>query len=197
MPVLPFPRPPLRIDAAREWIVGARRVPSPNQDARPPETDISLVVIHGISLPPRSYGGPYVDQLFTNTLNPDAHPYFAGICTLRVSTHLFVNRRGDVTQYVPLLRRAWHAGQSSFEGRAGCNDYSIGIELEGCDEEPYCDVQYDVAAGLVDLLRAAWPAIGADRVVRHSDIAPGRKTDPGPAFEWERFLALVRQGRAY
>lgn len=179
------------LDADRDWFTGVRRVPSPNCDERPAGAGISLVVIHGISLPPCTYGGPHIDHLFTNCLDPRAHPYFADICALRVSSHLLVDRSGRVTQYVPLRLRAWHAGQSSFRGRAACNDYSIGIELEGSDEEPYADVQYDVAAALVGELMVAWPAISPDRIARHSDIAPGRKTDPGPAFDWPRFLASV------
>lgn len=184
---------PLRIHADGNWFDGARRVDSPNCDDRPAGCDVSLVVIHGISLPPGEYGGPFIDQLFTNTLDANAHPYFAGVCNLHVSSHLVVDRHGRVTQFVPLRRRAWHAGRSCFEGREACNDFSVGIELEGCDEDPYVDVQYDVAATLVAELRRAWPDITPGRVVRHSDIAPGRKTDPGPAFDWVRFLGLVGQ----
>lgn len=198
MSLTPFAPGSLRLDAERDWFRGARHVPSPNCDDRPAGSDISLVVIHGISLPPRNYGGPHIDHLFTNCLDPDAHPYFAGICRLRVSSHLLVDRLGQVTQYVPLRRRAWHAGKSAFRGREACNDFSVGLELEGCDEEPYCDVQYEVAARLVREIMAAWPAVTPDCVVRHSDIAPGRKTDPGPAFDWVRFLALAggAQGRS-
>lgn len=187
----PSRRRSLRIDAARDWFTSVRRVPSPNADERPAGSDISLVVIHGISLPPGEFGGPHIDRLFTNTLDAGAHPYFATVCALRVSAHLLVDRHGRVTQYVPLRRRAWHAGQSCFAGREACNDFSVGIELEGSDEVPYADEQYDIAAALVTELQRAWPAIGPGHVVRHSDIAPGRKTDPGPAFDWARFLALV------
>jgi AmpD protein len=191
MPATPAAQPALRVDPTLNWVTGARQVSSPNCDDRPAAADISLVVIHGISLPPRQYGGPFIDHLFTNSLDPDAHAYFAEIASLRVSSHLLVDRHGDVTQYVPLSRRAWHAGKSAFRGRPACNDFSIGIELEGCDDEAYCDVQYATGATLVAELMRAWPAIGPDRLVRHSDIAPGRKTDPGPAFDWERFQAAV------
>ena len=195
MPAQPAAQPVLHIDPTRNWVTGARQISSPNCDDRPAAADISLVVIHGISLPPRQYGGPYIDHLFTNNLDPAAHAYFAEIAALRVSSHLCVDRRGTVTQYVPLARRAWHAGKSTFRGRSACNDFSIGIEMEGCDDEAYCDVQYQVGAALVAELMHAWPAIGPDCLVRHSDIAPGRKTDPGPAFDWERFRAAVAAGR--
>jgi AmpD protein len=177
------------------WFRSVRRVPSPNCDDRPPGTEISLIVIHGISLPPGKYGGPYIDQLFTNTLDASGHPYFAGIAGLRVSSHLVVDRRGIVTQYVPVTRRAWHAGQSTHRGREACNDFSVGIEFEGCDDEAYCGIQYEVGAALVTAVMAACPTIGPDAVARHSDISPGRKTDPGPAFEWGRFRALVSAAR--
>ena len=195
MPATPAAQPALRVDPTRNWVTGARQISSPNCDDRPVAADISLVVIHGISLPPRQYGGPFIDQLFTNSLNPDAHAYFAEIALLRVSSHLFVDRRGAVTQYVPLIRRAWHAGKSEFRGRPACNDFSIGIELEGCDDEAYCDAQYKVGAALVVELMRVWPAIRPDHVVRHSDIAPGRKTDPGPAFDWQRFRTAVEACR--
>lgn len=183
--------PALRLDATGGWLEGVRRVPSPNCDDRPPGTDIELIVLHGISLPPREYGGPYIDQLFTNTLDPEAHPYFRGIAALRVSAHVLVDRAGRITQYVPFTRRAWHAGQSAFCGRTACNDFSIGIELEGCDDEPYEPAQYGTAADLVRLLMSHWPRITPGNIVGHSDVAPGRKTDPGPAFDWHRFRGLL------
>ena len=189
----PRRRRPLQLDAHGRWIRRVRRVPSPNCDARPPGSEVELVVIHGISLPPREYGGPFIDQLFTNTLDPAAHPYFREIAALRVSAHLLVNRRGRLTQYVPFHLRAWHAGQSSFCGRGACNDFSIGIELEGCDEEPYEAAQYHAAAAVVRLLMGRWPAIAPGAIVGHSDIAPGRKTDPGPGFDWSRFRDLLSQ----
>ena len=191
MPATPAAHPALRIDPTRNWITGARQVFSPNCDDRPAGADICLIAIHGISLPPRQYGGPFIDQLFTNTLDAGAHAYFAEIAALRVSAHLLVDRHGAVTQYVPLARRAWHACQSAFRGRSACNDFSIGIEFEGCDDDAYSEIQYLIGSALVAELMAAWPAIGRDCVVRHSDIAPGRKSDPGPAFDWERFQAAV------
>lgn len=181
----------MELDPAGQWLQGVRRVPSPNCDPRPEGIAVDLIVIHGISLPPRQYGGPYIDQLFSNSLNPGEHPYFAGIAGRRVSTHLLVDRAGAITQYVPFTLRAWHAGESMFCGRTACNDFSIGIELEGCDEEQYEPLQYEAAAAAVAALRREWPAISRDRVVGHSDVAPGRKTDPGPAFDWPYFRGLL------
>lgn len=180
-------RPRPQLDHAGHWLKGVRRVPSPNCDERPAGTDISLVVIHGISLPPGKYGGGHVDRLFTNTLDPAAHPYFAEVCSLKVSAHLLVDRRARLTQYVPFHLRAWHAGESTFRGRAACNDFSIGIELEGCDDQPYEPRQYAAAASIVKVLMRRWPAILLENVVGHSDVAPGRKTDPGSAFDWAHF----------
>lgn len=180
-------RPRPQLDRAGHWLRNVRRVISPNRDARPGDAGISLVVLHGISLPPGEYGGGWIDRLFTNTLDPAAHPYFREIAALRVSAHLLIDRRGRVTQYVPFHERAWHAGESEFCGRRACNDFSIGIELEGTDHEPYESIQYRSAAGIVRLLMQRWPAIGAANIVGHSDIAPGRKTDPGPAFDWAGF----------
>lgn len=184
-------KPDYQIDNDGAWLMGARVVPSPNCDARPENTNIDLLVIHGISLPPNEYGGGFIDQLFTNSLVPDAHPYFAEIHELRVSTHLLIDREGSVTQYVPFTKRAWHAGESSFNGCHQCNDFSIGIELEGCDEENYCDVQYTTLAKITDVICQRWNKITKDRIVGHSDIAPGRKTDPGPAFDKKHYLSLL------
>ena len=183
----------LTLDDDGHWLNEARRVASPNCDNRPADTDINLIVMHGISLPPRQYGGPYIDQLFTNTLNPTEHPYFAEIVALRVSSHLLIDRRGHLTQYVPFHDRAWHAGQSNYRGRQNCNDFSIGIELEGCDDQNYEKCQYEIAATVVKLLMQHFPAIGKQDVVGHCDIAPGRKTDPGEAFDWKGFRALLDQ----
>ena len=168
------------------WLVEARRVLSPNRDARPPGCDISLIVVHGISLPPGEYGGAWIDDFFTNRLDASAHPYFAEIERMRVSSHLLIRRDGELVQYVPFTDRAWHAGQSSYRNRDACNDFAIGIELEGCDDQPYEDVQYRQLAAVSTLLRDRFPDIGEEDVVGHSDIAPGRKTDPGPAFDWDR-----------
>ena len=170
----------------------ARQVESPNCDARPPGVVPELVVVHGISLPPGEYGGPWIDLLFTNALPRGEHPYFETVADLRVSSHLLIRRDGELVQYVPFHARAWHAGASSWRGRERCNDYSIGIELEGTDHEPYESAQYALLGRVVALLCRAYPTISPDRVVGHSDVAPGRKTDPGIAFDWPRLHALVR-----
>ncbi len=170
---------------------GARYLESPNCDARPPGSVVDLIVVHGISLPPGGFGGPWIDQLFTNVLESDAHPYFATITTLKVSSHLLVRRDGELTQYVRFTDRAWHAGQSSHAGREACNDFSIGIELEGADTVPYEDAQYRVLANVVAALCSAYATLSTERVVGHSDIAPGRKTDPGTAFDWMRARRLI------
>lgn len=177
------------------WLEGARRVPSPNFDERPSGAVAELLVIHGISLPPGEYGGPWIDALFTNRLDPQAHPYFAEIQQLRVSSHLLIRRDGEVVQYVPFDRRAWHAGLSSYRGRERCNDFSIGIELEGTDREPYAEVQYQRLAESVAALLAAYPELSPGRITGHSDIAPGRKSDPGPHFDWHHFQRLLQGQR--
>lgn len=184
--------PEYQIDDQGEWLSGARIVASPNCDERPDISDINLLVIHGISLPPHKYGGGFIDQLFTNTLNKDAHPYFTEIIQLRVSSHLLIDRKGNVSQYVPFIKRAWHAGESEFCGRSQCNDFAIGIELEGCDEEAYCDIQYITLAEITDKICQRWQKITKDRIVGHSDIAPGRKTDPGPAFDKDYYFSLLK-----
>ena len=166
------------------WYPGARRVPSPNCDDRPAGVVADLVVLHGISLPPGEFGGPWIDALFTNTLPPDQHPYFAGVASLKVSAHALVRRDGEVVQYVPFQRRAWHAGVSSWQGRERCNDYSVGIELEGTDAAPYESAQYTALARLLAALMRTWPSLTPARIVGHSDVAPGRKTDPGVSFDW-------------
>jgi AmpD protein len=167
-------------------LIGARQVPSPNCDERPEGCEISLVVVHGMSLPPGQYGGPEIDRFFTNTLDADAHPYFAQIAALRVSSHLLIRRDGELVQYVPFRKRAWHAGDSCYQGRMACNDFSIGIELEGQDDEPYSDAQYEVLADVVKVLIGTFPGLSADSLAGHCDISPQRKTDPGPAFDWAR-----------
>ncbi|MBY0438641.1 MAG: 1,6-anhydro-N-acetylmuramyl-L-alanine amidase AmpD [Burkholderiales bacterium] len=166
----------------------ARQVPSPNCDARPRSTPVDLLVVHNISLPPGVYGGDAIIDLFLNRLDPEAHPYFGPLRGLRVSAHFLVRRDGELIQFVACSRRAWHAGVSSFMGRARCNDFSIGVELEGSDEDPFEGVQYDVLAGLVRTLRGRYPLT---HLVGHSDIAPGRKTDPGPFFDWRRLRAAL------
>lgn len=173
------------------WLGGARWLPSPNYNARPESTIIDLLVIHNISLPPGEFVGDAVDALFCNTLDCDLHPYFEGLRDLRVSAHFFIRRNGQVTQYVPLDQRAWHAGASQWDGRENCNDFSIGIELEGSDNVPYTDEQYAALTGLSRSLMRHYPAITISRIVGHSDVAPDRKTDPGPAFDWLRFRTAL------
>ena len=166
------------------WLDQARHLPSPNHNARPDPADIELVVVHCISLPPGEFGGPWIDRFFTNRLDPDAHPFFAEIADMRVSAHFLIRRDGELVQYVPCDRRAWHAGRSSWRGRRECNDYSIGVELEGCDDIAYTDRQYRQLALLIHSLRRTYPRIAPDALAGHCDIAPERKTDPGPAFDW-------------
>jgi len=175
----------MRIDPASHTVVGVRYEPSPNFDERPVSTLLSLVVVHNISLPPNEFGGPYIEQLFTNQLNPSEHPYFEEIKDHKVSAHILIRRDGEVVQFVPFNKRAWHAGESEYKGCENCNDFAIGIELEGADETPYEEVQYLVLATLVDSLRMVYPSLSKEDIVGHSDIAPGRKTDPGIAFNWE------------
>lgn len=179
------------VDAAG-WLKGVKRVASPNYDERPANAEIDLLVVHGISLPPRQFGGPYIDALFTNALDSTAHPFFKEIEGLSVSSHLLIRRDGEVVQYVPFHKRAWHAGQSCFAGRERCNDFSIGIELEGCDDLPYEHIQYLRLAAVIRALMKRYPEITRERIVGHSDIAPGRKTDPGPFFDWGYLRRLLR-----
>ncbi len=181
----------MKLSTDGAWLVEARRVLSPNCDARPPGCDISLIVVHGISLPPGEYGGDWIDKFFTNRLDISAHPCFAEIEGLCVSSHLLIRRNGELVQYVPFTDRAWHAGNSCYRNREACNDFAIGIELEGCDDQPYADIQYRQLALVIAALRDRFPNIGEGDVVGHSDIAPGRKTDPGPAFDWDRLRRLL------
>jgi AmpD protein len=182
---------PLSIDAETGWISDARRVESPNSDERPGPALPELIVVHGISLPPGEFGGGFIDALFTNALPSMQHPYFEEIAHLRVSAHALISRDGQLTQYVSFLRRAWHCGESDFCGRQCCNDFSVGIELEGADDVPYEDVQYVMLAELLSALRSTWPSLRDAAIVGHSDISPGRKTDPGPAFDWPRLHGLL------
>ncbi|EAR59461.1 1,6-anhydro-N-acetylmuramyl-L-alanine amidase AmpD [Neptuniibacter caesariensis] len=170
------------------WQQGVEVVPSPNFNERPVDSDISLLVIHNISLPPKQYGGGYIQQFFQNKLPVDDHPFFSEIKNLKVSAHLLVERDGTVTQFVPLSKRAWHAGVSEYEGREACNDFSIGIELEGCDDDTFTEQQYRALVRLTREIRHQYPAITEERITGHSDIAPGRKTDPGPGFDWEKYF---------
>jgi N-acetyl-anhydromuramoyl-L-alanine amidase len=163
-------------------------VPSPNFDARPENARVELLVIHNISLPPGEFGGPWIDALFQNRLDPDAHPYFRDIAALEVSAHFLIRRDGELRQYVATSMRAWHAGVSCWKGRERCNDFSIGVELEGADDVPFAEPQYEVLAGLT---KALFERYGPLELAGHSDIAPDRKTDPGPWFDWGRFRASV------
>jgi N-acetyl-anhydromuramoyl-L-alanine amidase len=178
-----------RIDSHSGLLLGARQVLSPHFDARASRPD--LIVVHGISLPAGEFGGPWIDRLFCGQLPPDAHAGFAEIAPLRVSAHVVIRRTGEATQYVPFGERAWHAGRSRYGERENCNDFSIGIELEGSDTVPYEPAQYQALAQLILALCAAYPSLSVERVVGHSDIAPGRKTDPGPAFDWQRLRTLL------
>ena len=174
---------------ANGWFSGVQRIASPNHDARPARTPITLLVIHNISLPPNEFGGPGVRQLFTNSLDCTAHPYYAQLEGLKVSSHFLVRRDGSVIQFVPCRRRAWHAGMSEWQGRSRCNDFSIGIELEGSDFVPFDPPQYLALARLTRQLKRRYPI---SSIVGHSDIAPGRKTDPGPFFDWDRYLGQIK-----
>ena len=178
---------------ADHWLQDAHRIISPNADERAEAETISLLVVHGISLPPGRYGGDYIARLFCNQLTASEHPYFAEICQLRVSSHLLIDRVGRITQFVPFHRRAWHAGRSRFGDREACNDFSIGIELEGCDTEPYREEQYQRLAQVSKCLMTHYEGITPQRICGHSDIAPGRKTDPGEAFDWDYFFKLLAE----
>jgi len=176
----------VNVDTATGLLDAARWCPSPNRDARPDPDDISAVVVHGISLPPGEFGGSAIDRLFRNELDPAEHPYFAEIAGLKVSAHLLIRRAGEIVQYVPFHERAWHAGASCWGARECCNDFTIGIELEGMDDLAYTDIQYRALGDVVAALASAYARITPAAIAGHCDIAPGRKTDPGPAFDWVR-----------
>jgi AmpD protein len=177
----------MRVDVGTGLLAGVKQVLSPWFDERPAGVEPDLIVLHGISLPPGEFGGPWIARLFTGfVMPPEHHPFFATLASLKASAHLLVRRDGTVEQFVSFKERAWHAGKSSWQGREACNDYSIGIECEGTDEVPYADAQYATLQGLISLLLEAYPQITRERVVGHSDVAPGRKTDPGPSFDWAR-----------
>jgi len=182
---------PMHIDSKTGLLSDARQQPSPNCDERPPDTNINLIVIHAISLPAGEFGGPWIDQLFCNALDAEDHEDFREICELKVSAHVLVRRSGEIVQYVPFHQRAWHAGESCYEDCERCNDFSIGIELEGCDDKPFEDIQYQRLAELTRTLIEHFPGINKQRITGHSDIAPGRKTDPGPLFDWEKYRELI------
>ena len=183
---------PLKIEQATGLAVGVRQVLSPHFDARPNGVLPELIIVHGISLPAGEFGGPWIDRLFTGGLPPDVHPSFVEVSRLRVSAHALIRRDGSIIQYVPFGQRAWHAGQSHYRGRPACNDFSVGIELEGADGIPYADPQYEQLGVLVEALLCAYPSLSADHIVGHSDVAPGRKTDPWPSFDWERWRSILR-----
>lgn len=174
------------------WLDQAKQKPSPNYDQRPENTTVNLLVIHNISLPPGQYGGNQVVEFFQNQLDPQAHPYFEAIANVKVSAHLFIRRSGEIIQLVSFDERAWHAGVSCFERETACNNYSIGIELEGCDDEAYESPQYKSLIAVSKALQQHYPAITHQRIVGHEDIAPGRKTDPGPAFDWQYYLSELQ-----
>jgi AmpD protein len=169
-------------------LAGAVQVPSPNFDERPEHSLVTLLAVHNISLPPGEFGGDAIVRLFTNSLDPAAHPYYETLRDLNVSAHFLIRRDGELIQFVPCAKRAWHAGPSSWQGRERCNDFAVGVELEGADDQAYADPQYLRLAELTTALRGRYPIVD---VVGHADIAPGRKTDPGPAFDWGHFRALL------
>ena len=181
------------LDPVTGWCAGVRHCPSAHCNERP-QGEISLLVLHNISLPPGQFGTGKVQEFFTSGLNASEHAYFSGIVDMRVSAHFFIERDGQISQFVSCLQRAWHAGESSFAGRENCNDFSLGIELEGTDDLPYSEAQYDALVPLVQQLLAAYPALSVERICGHSDIAPGRKTDPGPAFDWLRLRTALLAG---
>ena len=181
----------MKLEVCDGWLNGALRVESPNCDERPEGVIVSLLVIHNISLPPGQFGGDNIESLFCNQLDASRHPYFETICDLRVSAHLLIDREGAITQFVPFHRRAWHAGVSCFDGVEKCNDFSIGIELEGTDDLPYTDRQYETLEQVTSAVCRTYPRITPQRITGHEHIAPGRKTDPGPAFDWQRYLSRL------
>lgn len=178
----------MQLDTVSGWVAGVSHCPSANYNQRP-DGEVSLLVIHNISLPPGQFATGKVQEFFTCGLRADEHPYFAAIADMRVSAHFLIERDGTVSQFVSCLERAWHAGVSSFAGRDNCNDFSLGIELEGTDDLPFTDAQYQVLIALSQQLLTCFPALTSERICGHSDIAPGRKTDPGPAFDWPRLRA--------
>ena len=181
----------MEIDKTQGLLQNAEYIPSPNCDERPDGMDTNLLIIHNISLPPNEFGGPHITQLFTNCLDENAHPFFEEISHLRVSSHLLIRRDGSIIQYVPFNKRAWHAGVSCYKDKEVCNNFSIGTELEGADNIPYETIQYEQLADVTNTLLATYPDMSAERITGHSDVAPGRKTDPGPAFDWQRYKQLI------
>jgi AmpD protein len=181
----------MQIDLSKHLLLGVKFSPSAHHNERPADTEVVMIVVHGISLPPGEFGGTAVEDFFCGKLDAERHPYYKEIAHLRVAAHLFIKRCGETIQFVPFNQRAWHAGESQFGGRSNCNDYSIGIELEGSDDVPYTAAQYQELSRVVHILRQAYPHISPANVVGHSDIAPGRKTDPGRHFDWAYFKSLL------
>lgn len=182
----------MNIDLASGLLDVARQCPSPNHDERPQGCMPDLIVLHNISLPPYEFGGYWIDKLFTNQLDPEVHPFFAEICHLRVASHLLIRRDGEIVQYVPFHKRAFHAGISNYRGRERCNDFSIGIELEGSDFEAFTEAQYQQLESLLPALVNVYPGLSLEHITGHEHIAPGRKTDPGPFFDWERLSQVLK-----
>lgn len=181
----------MKIDSQLGLLLESEYHHSPNQNERPDKTDISGIVIHNISLPPGEFGGGWIDDLFLNQLDPTAHPYFKDIADIKVSAHVLIRRTGQLVQYVPFHQRAWHAGESCWDAREGCNDFTVGIEIEGCDEKTFESVQYQQLAKLINSLVETYPKLDKSRVTGHQHIAPGRKTDPGPHFDWDYLNKLI------
>ncbi len=181
----------MELDKNCAWIEGVTHSPSPNYNERPEGIEIDLIVIHCISLPPKEFGGPFINDLFLNQLDKNVHPCFEEIAHLEVSAHFLIRRTGEIIQYVSLQDRAWHAGVSCFNGKEKCNDFSIGIELEGYDDFSYSEIQYQQLATLIKLLQQPWPHLTQNNIVGHCDIAPERKTDPGSAFDWKKLWCLL------
>lgn len=176
-------------------VIGARYVPSPNFDQRPIDMPAEAIIIHAISLPPSQYGGDYVEQFFCNQLNPNEHSYFSEISDCQVSSHFYIRRNGDLVQFVPVHQRAWHAGVSHCMGRDAVNDFSIGIELEGCDEDVFKTEQYQTLVLLTESLVSSIPSLSTEHIYGHEDISPGRKTDPGPGFDWQAYRQALSNSR--
>lgn len=181
----------MEIDTHSGLLRGARFIASPNCDARPADARIEVLIVHAISLPPGEFGGSAIERLFCNTLEAQEHPYYEEICRLRVSAHVLIRRDGQLTQFVPFHMRAWHAGESLCEGREHVNDFSVGVELEGCDDLPFDSAQYETLTALTRLFMRTYPALTRQRIYGHCDIAPQRKTDPGPYFDWDRYLSKL------
>jgi N-acetyl-anhydromuramoyl-L-alanine amidase len=182
----------MRIDLTNSLLDAAKYLPSPHHNERPANTAIELIILHNISLPPGEFGTPYINDFFCGQLDATKHPYFKQIVAAHVAPHLLIRREGAIIQYVPFAKRAWHAGESCYQGKKNCNDFSIGVELEGTDEIPYTIIQYQQLAAVVQALMTAYPTITEEKIVGHCDVAPDRKTDPGKSFDWGYFFKHLR-----